>query len=267
MPEQTVIVWDVETIPDLSAAARMLDMQSASEEAVRAALGQGFPKHPLHKIVCIGALVASREPEGWRIDALGAPHLGERSEPELIRSFTEKIGELRPQLITFNGHSFDLPVLRYRAMVNRVPAIGLQVRPYFHRYKDDALDLCDVFGSYGPGAKVKLDEICKIIGLPGKPSGIDGSEVETMVNGGRIAEVAQYCESDVLNTYRLWLVYELYRGGITVEQLQFSETQAADFVRTRKSDNAHLMSSVNADVSEDGEKARSPLDAVLQWFT
>jgi hypothetical protein len=97
-----------------------------------------------------------------------------------------------------------------------------------------------VFGSYTPGTTIKLDEICKIIGLPGKPSGIDGSEVEAMVQAGRIAEVAQYCESDILNTYGLWLVYELFRGSINAEQLAFSETQAADFVQTRKSDNAHL---------------------------
>jgi 3'-5' exonuclease len=77
------------------------------------------------------------------MDALGAPHIGERSEAKLISDFVEKIGELRPQLITFNGHSFDLPVLRYRAMVNRVSAAGLHVRQYFHRFTDDALDLCE----------------------------------------------------------------------------------------------------------------------------
>jgi predicted PolB exonuclease-like 3'-5' exonuclease len=131
MSEHSVIVWDLETVPDLAAAARLLDMGGAAEADVREALGSGFPKHPLHKIACIGALVASRQPEGWCIDALGAPHTGERSEAQLIRDFIEKIGQLRPQLITFNGHSFDLPVLRYRAMVNRVPAAGLQVRQYF----------------------------------------------------------------------------------------------------------------------------------------
>jgi 3'-5' exonuclease len=111
MSEQSVIVWDLETVPDLAAAARMLDMSNASESEVRDALGPGFPKHPLHKIACIGALIASRQSEGWRIDALGAPHIGERPEAKLINDFIEKIGELRPQLITFNGHSFDLPVL------------------------------------------------------------------------------------------------------------------------------------------------------------
>jgi predicted PolB exonuclease-like 3'-5' exonuclease len=122
MAEPSVIVWDLETVPDLSAAARMLDLGDAPETKVREALGSAFPKYPLHKIACIGALIASHQSEGWRVDALGAPHIGERSEAKLISDFVEKIGQLRPQLITFNGHSFDLPVLRYRAMVNRLSA-------------------------------------------------------------------------------------------------------------------------------------------------
>jgi predicted PolB exonuclease-like 3'-5' exonuclease len=141
----------LETVPDPTAAARMFDLGDAPEADVRQALGSGFPKLPLHKIVCIGGLVASRQSQGWRIDALGAPHIGERTEAELISAFVERVGQLRPQLITFNGHSFDLPVLRYRAMVNRVSAVGLQVRAYFHRYSADALDLCDALGSFGFG--------------------------------------------------------------------------------------------------------------------
>ena len=233
----------------------MLDMGGATEADVRQALGSGFPKHPLHKIVCIGGLIASRETEGWRIDALGAPHVGERSEAELISAFVEKVGELRPQLITFNGHSFDLPVLRYRAMVNRVSAAGLQVRPYFNRYYDDALDLCDVLGSFASGAKVKLDEISKILGLTGKPDGVDGSRVEAMVLDGQIEEVARYCETDVLNTYRVWLVYELFRGSITVKELDWSETQIREFVATRKLTNPHLCAAVGIETSASVPKA------------
>jgi hypothetical protein len=76
--------------------------------------------------------------------------------------------------------------------------------------------------------------------------GIDGGEVEAMVRAERINEVAQYCEADVLNTYRLWLVYELFRGTITTEQLAHSEAQVADFIRTRKADNPHLTLSLVA---------------------
>ena len=64
MIEQSVFVWDLETVPDLAATARMLDLPNATEAEVREALGSGFPKQPLHKIVCIGALIASRQPEG-----------------------------------------------------------------------------------------------------------------------------------------------------------------------------------------------------------
>ena len=55
----------------------MFDLPNATDADVREAIGPGFPNHPLHKIVCIGALVASRQPEGWRVDALGAPHIDE----------------------------------------------------------------------------------------------------------------------------------------------------------------------------------------------
>ncbi len=202
--ETSVIIWDLETAPDLQATARVRGMVGSADEEVRAELGDKFPKLILHKIACIGALVAARDPNGWRISALGAPHIGERSEGELIRDFTGRIAQLRPQLVTFNGGSFDLPVLRYRALVNRVAAQGLYARPYFHRYTDDAVDLCDVLGSFQSQAKVKLDELAKAMGFAGKPDEVDGSKVEEMVAAGRLDDVARYCESDVLNTYRIW---------------------------------------------------------------
>jgi predicted PolB exonuclease-like 3'-5' exonuclease len=96
-------------------------------------IGDKFPKHIYHSIVCIGALVAHRENDYWAVDALGAPHVGERTEKELIQAFVDKIAELNPQLVTFNGNSFDLPVLRYRAMINGISAPGLAARPYFNR--------------------------------------------------------------------------------------------------------------------------------------
>jgi 3'-5' exonuclease len=81
------------------------------------------------------------------VDAVGAPQVGERTEKELITAFCDKIAELSPRLVTFNGHSFDLPVLRYRAMIQGVSAPGLSVRPYFNRYTEDAIDLCDALSS------------------------------------------------------------------------------------------------------------------------
>ena len=95
---------------------------------------------------------------------------------------------------------------------------------------------------------MKLDEVSKILGLTGKPKGVDGSRVEEMVLAGRTEEVARYCESDVLNTYRVWLVYELFRGSITASELDWSEQQIRDFVATRKSSNPHLCAAVGVQI-------------------
>ena len=198
-----LLVWDIETVPDLAGFAAANGHDGKTKDEIRAELGDKFPKHIYHSIICIGALIAHQQDDHWVVDALGAPHVGERSERDLIAAFVDRIAALNPQMVTFDGSSFDLPVLRYRAMVHKVPAIGLSARPYFHRYTDDAIDLCDVLSSFAPGAKSTLHELCRVMGLPGKPNGINGAEVDQYYRDGRIREIADYCESDVLNTYRV----------------------------------------------------------------
>ena len=237
-----VIVWDLETVPDLNGFAAANGHVGKSDDEVRAELGDKFPKHIYHSIICIGALVAHREGAGpWSVDALGAPHVGERPEKELIAAFVDKIAALSPQLVTFNGSSFDLPVLRYRAMVHGVAAPGLAARQYFHRYTEDAVDLCDVLSSFSSQAKVTLHELCRVMGLPGKPGGMSGAEVEKYYRDGHIRQIAEYCETDVLNTFRVWLRHELFRGRLSDAEFQASEAGLIEFVKARRSTKPHLM--------------------------
>jgi hypothetical protein len=90
---------------------RTADLAGKTDVDVGAAMGCKFPKHIYHSIACIGALVALREDDHWAVDALGAPHVGERSVRELISAFVGKIAELSPQLVTFNG-STSIRLLR-----------------------------------------------------------------------------------------------------------------------------------------------------------
>ena len=163
MTPRPLIVWDFETVPDLAATARIHGTEEANEEKARDELGDKFPKLPLHKIACIGAPIAEWRNHSWNVRSLGAPHIGERSENELIRSFVNKIAELRPQLITYNGNSFDLPALRYRAQ-----SLGADVAAFryggtmqeFVSVYTDQLMLCDNLDECTARAEVQ-----KLLGL------------------------------------------------------------------------------------------------------
>src|ERR1700688_174278 len=111
MTSQNDLVWDIESAPDMERFAIANDLVGKSATEIREKLGDKFPKHIFHSISCIGALLAHRESTHWKVDAMGAPHVGERTERALISAFVERLEVLKPQLITFNGNSFDLPVL------------------------------------------------------------------------------------------------------------------------------------------------------------
>jgi 3'-5' exonuclease len=229
----SVIAWDIETVPDLRGFARAHGLDGKDDDEIRGAIGDKFPKHVYHSIVCIGALIASDKGSRWEVDAIGAPHVGDRTEKELISAFVNKIDELKPQLVTFNGSGFDFPVLRYRAMVNGVSAPGLSARSYFHRYTEDAIDLCDVLASFNPQCRATLDELCRMMGISGKPDGFCGSDVEKSFREGKIREIAAYCEGDVVSTYRVWLRHELFRRGIDQSKYEESERCLKAFLDSR----------------------------------
>lgn len=249
---QHVIVFDLETIPCVDTLARLHGRPSMTDEEAAEILGAKFPKLPLHKVAVLAALVAEREDGVWRIRSLGAPHIGDRSEADLISAFAARVDSLRPTLVTFNGNGFDLPVLRYRAMVAGIAAPGLTSRPYFKRYDAAHVDLCDELASFQSNAKAGLDDLCRMMGLPGKPVGIDGSKVWDHVRAGRIQDCANYGETDVVNTYRLWLRHELFRGAITEKQSAASEADLTTFIAERLHERPHLAFLIDAGLDQAG---------------
>jgi 3'-5' exonuclease len=98
---------------------------------------------------------------------------------------------------------------------------------------EDAVDLCDVLASFNSQCKATLHELCRVMCLPGKPDGISGADVERYYREGRIREIAEYCESDVVNTYRVWLRHELFRGRLSAAEFEASETALVEFIKAR----------------------------------
>jgi len=230
MSDNVVLVFDLETVPDVRAFAVAEGLEGHPDWSVRRQMGEKVARQIFQRIVCIGSLLAMRGADGvWRPTELEAPHAGSTSERELIQDFVDRLGPLAPRLVTFNGQTFDLPVLRYRALMHAVRAPALVARPYFDRARDDMIDLCDLLSAQERHARVSLDELAHVLGLPGKPAGVDGGEVEAMVQQGRFADVANYCKSDVVNTYRAWLRYELFCGRLDEPQFAASEASLAAF--------------------------------------
>ena len=229
-----VLVFDLETVPDSTAFAQAEHLTHHPEREVRRQMGEKVGRPLFHRIVCIGSLLAERGAEGaWHPAALEAPHQPQHDERALIQGFVDRLLPQPPRLVTFNGHTFDLPVLRYRAMMLAVSAPGLAARAYFDRGGNDSVDLCDLLSAQERHVRVSLDELSRVLGLPGKPDGVDGTAVESLFAAGKHEEIAAYCTSDVLNTYRCWLRYELFCGRLDEVRFSASEKALADFLTRR----------------------------------
>ena len=224
-----VLVFDIETIPDVAGLRRLWNLdghvsdQDVAEIAFqrrRAASSSGSDFLPPHLQRVASIACALREGDGIRVWSLGAP--GD-TEEALIRRFFDGIEKYTPQLVSWNGGGFDLPVLHYRGLVHGISAprywdMGEDDREfkwnnYISRYHTRHLDLMDLLAMYQPRNNVPLDELAKLIGFPGK-LGMDGSKVWQAYAEGRLAEIRAYCETDVANTYLVFLRYQLMRGAI-----------------------------------------------------
>jgi predicted PolB exonuclease-like 3'-5' exonuclease len=69
----------------------------------------------------------------------------------------------------------------------------------------------DLLSMYQPRASAPLDQVARLAGFAGK-LGMDGSQVWAAFHAGRIGDIRSYCETDVLNTWLVYLRFQLMRG-------------------------------------------------------
>lgn len=184
------------------------------------------PAH--HQVVAIGAL--------W-IDSQGTPRrLGivgdDRDEPGLLTDFAKLLDERRPDLVTYNGRGFDLPVIAMRCLRYGIPlAHYYQARDVRYRFSPEGhLDLMDFIADFGATRPSKLDIIAKICGMPGKV-GVDGKDVGPLVHAGRIQEVRDYCLCDVVQTAGVYYRVQLLRGQLNRDEYLRCMQALLDMIR------------------------------------
>lgn len=226
-----VLVFDIETVPDVAGLRKLYGLDESVPDAGvadmafqlrRQSTGSDFLPLHLQRVIVISC--ALRERDSFRIWSLGG---AQQTESELIQRFFDGIDKYTPQLVSWNGCGFDLPVLHYRGLIHGIRAprywdMGegdhrdsrdFKWNNYISRYHSRHLDLMDLLALYQPRANAPLDAIAQLLGLPGK-LGMAGSGVWDAFRAGRFDEIRCYCETDVANTYLIFLRFQLMRGAL-----------------------------------------------------
>ena len=251
------LVFDIETIPDVAGLRRVhklppeladADVLAWATQQRRAATGGDLLPPHLNRVVAIGC--ALREGDSLRVWSLSEP---EDPESEQIRRFYDGIDRYSPQLVSWNGSGFDLPVLNHRAMIHGVAGgkfwdwgdndREFRFNNYLGRYHTRHLDLMEVLSMYQPRCYASLDAMARLAGFPGK-LGMEGAEVHAAFLAGRHDDIRRYCETDVVNTYLLYLRFLQIRGALSAGE--YSKEVSLVRERIASSKEAHWQAFVAA---------------------
>jgi predicted PolB exonuclease-like 3'-5' exonuclease len=237
------LVFDIETVPDVALGRRLYGLEGLSDEQVAKAMfalrrqGSGGDFLPLeqHRVVAISCVLRSRD--GLTVWSLGEPGT---PEAELVQRFYDGIEKYSPDLVSWNGSGFDLPVLTYRALLHGVQAArfwetgeedpAFRYNNYLSRYHWRHTDLMDVLSSFQGRGRASLSNMATLLGLPGK-LGFDGSQVWEAFQAGNLVGIRRYCETDVLNTWLIWLRFAQLRAALTREQHAEELTRVKNYLR------------------------------------
>jgi hypothetical protein len=244
------LVFDIETVPDVELGRRLYSLTDLDDASVakimffkqRQARQTEFLPLAQQRVVGISAVLKSRE--GLHIFSLGEE---KSSEKELVQRFFDGLERYSPELVSWNGSGFDLPVLHFRALRHGVNAqryweIGetdrdFRYNNYLSRFHWRHIDLMDVLGGFQASGRASLEQVSQLLGFPGK-LGMSGAGVWASYQRGELKEIREYCEIDVLNTYLIFLRFQLMRGVLdaAAHQAQLEQLEA----KLEQSEHAHL---------------------------
>lgn len=257
MQHKRLFVFDIETIPDTEAAFALTGEQGADVQEQRDILSayhlevtdgrNDFLRQPFHKVVVVSFLEAEIErsegQERYHLKRLSSNKSDD--EQEIVEGFFQYLSQTFPRLVSFNGRTFDLPVLKYRAMKYGVSApflykSGDKWNSYTSRYSADwHCDLLDTLSDYGASARIKMNEVCSILGFPGK-FGVDGSKVSAMYDAGQLDAIRHYCETDVLNTYLVYLRQQQHTGTLSTEGYNQAIETVLNYIESEQAERQYL---------------------------
>ena len=228
-------VFDCESVPDVGLLREIYEYDGSDLEVCemafakqKEATGSEFLPIAFHQIISIYALIC--DDFGRFVKVGNFAHDSVDSSPnerEILGEFLRYLNKNNPKLVSFNGRNFDLPAIMIRAMKHNLSAESYfetdnakhnknKWENYRARYSENFhIDLLDAVSAFGAARGIKLDVVCKMAGLVGKFD-TSGDDVYRLYFAGEFRKIDEYCQSDVLNTYGLYLKYQLLQGKIAL---------------------------------------------------
>jgi len=224
-----VLVFDIETVPDVVTGKGLYGLEGLTDKEVGEIMfakqrqetdgSSDFLRHHLHRVVAISVVLdTSSKLNVWSLGEIDS------KEDEIVQRFFDGIEKYTPTIVSWNGKGFDLPVLHYRALLHGIEAQrywesgdddqAFRWNNYLNRYHQRHTDLMDVIAGYEYRCVAPLTEIATMLSFPGK-MGMDGGKVWDSYLDGDIEAIRNYCETDVLNTYLVYLRFQLIRGKLS----------------------------------------------------
>ena len=226
-----ILAFDIETVPDAAGIRRLYELPADLPDREVAELafqkrrvqsGNDFLPPHLQRVIVISCV--ARDEDGVHIFSIAEP---ERDEKAIIHRFFDAIERKVPQLVSWNGKGFDIPVLNHRALIHGVccPRFwengdedqSFRYNNYTNRYQTRHLDLMDQLAMFNARNFAPLDDMARLASLPGK-LGVGGAEVWPEYQKGNLQAIRDYCEADVVNTFVLFLRFQMVRGLLAPEQ-------------------------------------------------
>lgn len=243
------LVVDTESIPDgrLLSAVKYGGEQLSPEEAIERARAEArdqswnnsdFLPVTFQVPVAVCVLRVGADLNLQAVTCLDAPHFRPR---EIVKKFWLGLSCYKAKLVTFNGRSFDMPLLELAAF-----RYGFSAREYYQNSRNrfnGPIDLCDWMTNFGACRFTGgLDLLAKLVGKPGKTMGVRGDQVYEKHLEGKFQEINDYCLCDTLDTYFVFLRTRVLTGELSLDQevelvanaRQFLESKSAEFPILRR---------------------------------
>jgi predicted PolB exonuclease-like 3'-5' exonuclease len=146
----------------------------------------------------------------------------------------------RPTLVSFNGRTFDIPLMElaaFRFGLSLPAWFDVQARTYDqprNRYNIGAhLDLHDMLTNFGASRfNGGLNLAANLLGKPGKIH-VQGHMVQDLYEAGKLNEINDYCRCDVLDTYFIFLRLSVLLGRLSLEAEQQIVTETREWLEQR----------------------------------